>query len=105
MTFMKKIVLLFCIWLTVLSPAFPTQYSEFAAREFASRCNRERVHITVKKEHIENYATDIGDTFIPYIVYGYGDLKSKNCKKQRVTYICLLDKDKRPLWSYISFGK
>ncbi|MBR6127563.1 hypothetical protein IKQ21_07765 [bacterium] len=101
---MTKFSIFFCIWFLTL-PAFSTEFSDYAAKQFAHSCGREKVHITVKKEHIEIFAQEVGEKFVPFVVYGYGDLKSKNCKKQRVTYICLLDTSANPLWSYISFGK
>lgn len=97
---MKRILLalVFCFSILVASA---TEYSEFAAKEYAQRCNKENVRITVKKEHVEKYAQEVGEEFIPYIAYGYGDMRARKCRKQRVSYICLLDCDLNPLWSYI----
>ena len=81
--------------------SYATEYSEYAAKQYGKIHNLEKLHITVKKEHVEEYAQEIGQTFIPYIAYGYGDLKAKRCKKARISYICLLDCDLYPLWSYV----
>ena len=97
---MKRVFLILAICFSIMQIS-ATEYSDFAAKEYAQRCNKENVRITVKKEHIEEYAQEVGNTFIPYITYGYGDLKAKKCHKQRITYLCLLDKDCNPLWSHI----
>lgn len=81
---------------------FASEYSKFAEKEFSQRCCRENVRITVKKEHVEICAQEIGGKFIPYMAYGYGDLKSKNCKKQRITYMCLLDCKLTPILSFVA---
>ena len=97
---MKK--LLSVLFLFLLSQAvYGTEYSEYASRKYSEDCKVQNPKISVKKEHVEEYGQEIGKTFIPYIVYGYGDLKAKKCRKQRVSYICLLNKDFKPIWSYI----
>ena len=97
---MKRLVLalIFCFCINITSA---TEYSDFAEKEYAAKNNKNKAHITVKKEHVEKYAQEIGCQFIPYIAYGYGDLKTSWLKKQRISYICLLDNDLKPLWSYV----
>ena len=97
---MKRVILALFLCFSILG-ASATEYSEFAAKEYASRCNKENVRITVKKEHVEKYAQEVGEQFIPYIAYGYGDMRARKCRKERITYICLLDCDYNPMWSYI----
>ena len=101
---MKQFFLLF-ILLILISPVWATNCSKYTEKTFAEENNKEKVHITVKKEIITQYAQDFGDSFIPYIAYGYGDLKAKKMKKSRITYICLLDNDQLPFWSHVYFSK
>ncbi|MBR1776743.1 hypothetical protein IJ750_06710 [bacterium] len=101
---MKRVLLALVFCLTVLSST-ASEYSDFAAKQYGERCNKENVKITVKKEHVEQYAQEVGSNFIPYIAYGYGDLKAQKCRKQRISYICLLDCDLNPIWSYIVESK
>ena len=102
---MKKFILILCIFFSTFCPTIGTEFSKFAAKQYAAYCGLEKAHITVKKEHLEKLGWTMGDEFVPFVVYGYGDLKSKNHKKQRITYICLLNFDGKPIWSYITAGK
>ena len=103
---MAKIFLIISIaFLNLLPCKAATEFSRFAAKQYAASCGLEKAHITVKNEHLEKLGWEMGDDFVPFVVYGYGDLKSKNHKKQRVTYICLLNFAGKPVWSYINFGK
>ena len=98
---MKRVNLLLMLFFLMSSFCHGTEYSEFAAKNYAEEYNLDKVHITVKKEHTEELAQEFGQTFFPYIVYGYGDIKGKKCKKKRISYICLLDCKLNPIWSYI----
>lgn len=97
---MKKIVLLICLYLCV-SVAKATEASEYAEKQYSRQTGNEKVHITVKKEHTVEYQQKIGEQIIPAITYGYGDMKAIKQKKCRITYICLLDENCKPIWSYI----
>ncbi len=97
---MKRFLTVIIFILSILS-CYATEYSEYAAKQYEEKCNVKNAKITVKKEHIEEYAQEIGNTFVPYIAYGYGDLKCKKCRKQRISYVCLLDCKLNPLWSHI----
>ena len=100
---MKKISLFLILFFYCIN-CFATEYSEFSAKQYGKFCEHVP-HITLKKEYLEIYGQEIGNEFIPYIAFGYGDLKIKKCKKQRVTYICLLDCKLKPIWSHIYFYK
>ncbi len=97
---MKRIVLLMGIYLCMTS-VWATEASKFAEEQYSKQTGNERVHITVKKEHTVEYQQKIGEQMIPAITYGYGDMKAKKRKKCRITYICLLDENCNPIWSYI----
>lgn len=101
---MKKILLTIII-LFLPTLVYATEYSKFAEKEYAKKINADKVHIVVKKEHVEKYSQEIGCEFVPFIAYGYGDLKVSGQKKQRITYICLLNKNLKPTWSEIYFSK
>ena len=102
---MKRLVLLVIFFLILINPVLATNCSKYAEKNFAEENNKERVRITVKKEVITPYAQEFGDSFIPYIAYGYGDIRAKKMKKSRITYICLLDNDMQPMWSHLYFSK
>ena len=97
---MKKFVLLMGLCLCMNS-VFGTEASKFAEEQYSKQTGNEKVHITVKKEHTVEYQQKIGEQMIPAITYGYGDMKAKKQKKCRITYICLLDENCKPIWSYI----
>ena len=98
---MKKILFFGACFIFLTTCAFSSEYSKYAAKECAKNFNADNARIVLKKEHIEIFAQEVGQKFIPYVVYGYGDLKIKHLKKQRITYICLLDFKLNPVWSEI----
>ena len=102
---MKRCFLLFMFFSMLISPVWATNCSKYAANTYAEENNKEKVRITVKKEVITPYAQEFGSHFIPYIAYGYGDMRAKKMKKSRITYICLLDNDQLPMWSHVYFSK
>ena len=99
---MKKIFLILGFCFSVLSvSATSTEASKYAEEQYAKQIGNEKVRINVKKEHTVEYQQKVGDQIIPAITYGYGDMKAKNCRKTRISYICLLDSNCKPIWSYI----
>ncbi len=98
---MKKLFLLIAFCIGMLSASASTEASKFAEEQYSKQTGNEKVHITVKKEHTVEYQQKIGKQMIPAITYGYGDMKAKKQKKCRITYICLLDEECKPMWSYI----
>ena len=93
---MKNFLILFLLILSANS-VFATECSEFVSKQQTEVLSA-RTHITVKKEHIEEYEQCIGGQFIPAIAYGYGDMKTKGIRKKRISYICLLNKELKPIW-------
>ena len=63
--------------------------------------NNVKAKIVSKGESVSKYEQYVGETFVPNIAYGYGYLKIKRCKRQVISYICLLDCDNKPIWGYI----
>ena len=55
----------------------------------------------MKKEYSTEYQQDTGKI----IIYGWGDIKIKGCKKKKITYVVLLDNFGKPGWSSINFYK
>ena len=99
---MKNLFLIFGLCLSILSSyASSTEASKYAETQYAKQIGNEKVHINVKKEHTIEYQQKVGEQIIPAITYGYGDMKAKKCRKTRVSYICLLDENCKPVWSYI----
>lgn len=82
-------------------PAFPTEASKYAEEQYAKQNCLSKVKINVKKEHTIENLQKLCEQKIPVIVFGYGDLKAKKCKKTSISYICLLDENYKPIWSYI----
>ena len=80
---------------------YATEASDFVQKQSSDLNGGKKVHITVKKEHTEEYQQPIGDTMVPAITYGYGDLKLKGERKTRITYICLLNEKCEPFWCFI----
>lgn len=101
---MKKIILSILLLLHS-NLTYCSEYSVYAAKNFAYKRCVDKVKITVKKEHLQLFAQEIDGKFIPYIVYGYGDLKSKQTRKIRISYICLLNFSQKPIWSDIYISK
>ena len=89
------------LFLILSVSASSTEASKYAEAQYAKQIGNEKVHINVKKEHTIEYRQKIGEQMIPAITYGYGDMKAKKCRKVRVSYICLLDEECKPIWSYI----
>ena len=98
---MKKLVLISFLFFNILSASASTEASKFAEEQYSSQTGNDKVHITVKKEHTVEYQQKIGEKMVPAVTYGYGDMKAKKCKKTRISYICLLDEDCKPFWSFI----
>ena len=99
---MKKLVLLLVIIFSVLSSnAASTDASKYAEKEYGKQIGNPKVHINVKKEHTIEYQQKIGEHLVPAITYGYGDMKAKKMRKTRISYICLLDENCNPIWSFI----
>ena len=96
----KRFMLLICFLYVSLNVAVATEASKFVEAQYQKEtCTQ--AHITVKKEHTVEYQQKIGEQIVPAITYGYGDMKVKGCRKCRISYICLLDKDCTPMWSFI----
>ena len=99
---MKNLFLILGLCFSVLSVyASSTEASKYAEEQYAKQIGNEKVSINVKKEHTMEYDQKVGELKIPAITYGYGDMKAKKCRKIRISYICLLDEDCKPIWSYI----
>ena len=97
---MKFLYLFFTLFLSA-NLSFSTEASDFISKMCSETCCSEKVKITVKKEHTEELNQTIDNEFIPKITYGYGDMKIKGCKKQRISYICLLNCSLKPFWGYV----
>ena len=54
-----------------------------------------------KKEHIDKYEQMLGTSFVSSIVYGVGYMKKPDSKKMRVTYVCAMENDQKPIWGYV----
>ena len=107
---MKKFFLLILLCLKI-QPCFSysTEASKFAELQYAKQNCISKVHINVKKEHTAKTPQNTIDSKTAGITFGYGDLKSnvKICgkRKLRISYICLLDKNFKPVWSHITQTK
>lgn len=99
---MKKIVLFLVLVLFQTSVfAAQTEASKYTEEQYSKQTGNERVRINVKKEHTEEHQQMIGGTEISAITYGYGYMKAEKCRKKRISYVCLLDKNCKPVWSYV----
>ena len=96
-----KFFYLFFILFVSANLSFSTEASAFISNMCSDTCQTKKVKITVKKEHTEEYNQIVGNEFIPKITYGYGDMKISGHKKQRISYICLLNCKLKPIWGYV----
>ncbi len=94
------LVLFFCFTILPIY-SYSSEASKFAEREYAKKNNCEKVKINMKKEYSTEYQQDTGKI----IIYGWGDIKIKGCKKKKITYVVLLDNFGKPGWSSINFYK
>lgn len=95
-----KRILLILIALCFSVQVFASEVTEFLESICEKNCNT-TIKIVSKTEHTDNYNQKIGDVTFPYIAYGYGYMKKKKCKKQTISYICLLNENCKPIWGYI----
>ena len=91
-------MLLFC-FLVLPASAYSSNASKFAEMEYIKTNNCKKLQINMKKEYSTESQQKTGET----IVYGWGDIKIKGCKKKRITYVVLYDNLGSPLWSKINF--
>jgi hypothetical protein len=99
---MKINFIIICICLNYIPVfAYSSAASKFAEQEYAKKNNCEKVKINMKKEYSTEYQQDTGKI----IIYGWGDIKIKGCKKKKITYVVLLDNFGKPGWSSINFYK
>ena len=98
---MKRFVLFLLsgIFLSTVS-AFATVSSDYLQDLYSCRYDTQ-VRFKSKKEFVDKYEQKFGDIFISSIAYGYADLKIKGRKKIKVSYICLLGNDLKPVWGYV----
>lgn len=102
---MRKLVLFLLLMCVSSVYASTTDGSRYAEQQYAKQIGNPKVHINVKKEHTVEYQQKIGEQIVPAITYGWGDMKAKNEKKKRVTYIILLNEECKPFWSFIAPSK
>ena len=98
---MKELISFIVFSLTIIGVYASTEASNFAEKQYSAQIGNENVHIIVKKEHTMEYLMPVGTEKISAVTYGYGDMKVKGCTKCRITYICLLGENFKPVWSYI----
>lgn len=101
----KSVLFLVCILCPMVAYAGATDASKFAEKQYANQIGNPKVSINVKKEHTIEYQQKIGGQKVHAITYGYGDMKAKDEKKKRITYITLLDDECKPFWSFIAPSK
>ena len=96
---MKKLILFLSV-LLLTNSAFATEATDYLVEKYSKECGS-RVKIQSLKEHTDFYSQKIGDYYITSIVYGYGSMKMPNCRRMRITYVCILDKENQPIWGYV----
>lgn len=96
---MKKIVALILTFLTMLS-VNATESTEYLESIYQPKYEQ-KLKIVSKGEVIDKYDQTFNGVYIPEISYGFGYMKVKKCKKQTISYICLLDCNRKPLWGYV----
>lgn len=92
---MKVFLFFLCFYLSVL------YCSATEASKYVSNLYGKNSHIVVKKEHTQELFQHVGNKDISAITYGWGDLKVKGCKKCSISYVCILNKERKPIWGYV----
>ena len=93
---------LFICLLVLLSStcAFATEATDFLVDLYAKEYNM-NVKIRSKKEFCNSCSQQIGDNYISEIIYGQADFKVKKVRKQKVSYICIIDNAGKPFWGFV----
>ncbi len=97
---MKRKFLVSLLILLSTSASFATEATDYLVNMYANEYNM-KVKIRSKKEFCNPCQQKIGDNCISEIVYGQADFKLKKVRKQKVSYICLLDNDSKPFWGFV----
>ena len=93
---------LFICLLILLSStcAFATEATDFLVDLYAKEYNM-NVKIRSMKEFCNPCSQQIGDNYISEIIYGQADFKVKKVRKQKVSYICIIDNAGKPFWGFV----
>lgn len=95
----RRIILTLFVLLNTVS-VFASEASDFLTDLYTKeyKCD---VKIKSKREFCDKYEQKIGGQYISSIVYGQADMKIKGHKKQKVSYICLMENDCKIVWGYV----
>lgn len=93
---MRRVLLILILLLTTIK-VNATECSDYLCKIYSDESN-EKVKVVSRKEFMDEYQQEIGGEQIAAIVYGRGYMKKPKCKKQRITYICLLRPDCSIIW-------
>lgn len=96
---MKRIFLLILI-IANASCALASECTNYLKEVQSQSCNK-KVKVVSKVEFNEEYQQMLGDEQITSITCGSGYIKIKGRKKKNISYVCLLNKDCKPVWGYI----
>lgn len=97
---MKRKFLIGLLILFSSSTVFASESTNFLVDLYAKEYNM-NVKIHSKKEFCNPCEQKIGDNYISQITYGQADFKVKKCRKQKVSYICVFDKNCKPFWGFV----
>ena len=96
----KAFLLSLVIFASMIIPTQATECTKFLVELYSKHYDCP-VKITARKEFVEKYEQKIANYDVASVVYGYGFMKLKECKKTRITYITLMDKNTKPIWGYV----
>lgn len=96
---MKRLFLIL-ILMVFLLPAGASECTKYLT-DLYTKENETSCKIVSKQEFTDKYEQKIGDYYISSIVYGYGYMKKRKCRKIRIAYITLLDCNDNPIWGYV----
>lgn len=93
---MRRVLVILGFLFTTLC-ANATECSKYLCQVYSDECNA-KVKVVSYKEFVDEYYQEIDGEQIAAIVYGRGYIKKPKCKRQRMTYICLLRCDGSIIW-------
>lgn len=101
---MKKIISCLFIMLLSINCAFAkkTDCTRYLTLEKCNTNKEKKAKVISQKEHCLKYNMKLGDEEVSAIVYGLGYIRFNCIKKQYITYICVLDKNGKPIWGQIN---
>ena len=96
---MKRIIVALLL-ISCTTPVFATETTDFLSKFYSEQENK-KVEIISKKEFQDGLYQEIGGTYISEISYGQAKMKAKKERTRKVSYVCIFDNERKPIWGYV----